>query len=200
MNNRIILNQQIMEMALGSLKNRWFIAVIIGIIESLFLCGVNIVPILGKFSWFIFYGPVRSGISLCYLKFSKGDDVKISHMFYAFKNFNKFKAGCIAGILMIIFTILWTVLLIIPGIIAWISYAMTFYIIADNESSSGYEALKRSQKMMYGYKYAYFCLLCRFIGWALLSILTFGIGFLLLVPYTRASSAKFYEKLKANHI
>ena len=120
--------------------------------------------------------------------------------FFSLNTLKRFYASYIAGFLILIFTFLSGLLFIIPGVMIWISYSMTFYIIADNPSISGYEAIKKSQKMIYGYKYKYFCLLCRFIGWVLLSILTFGIGFLWLIPYIRVSSAKFYEELKlVNH-
>jgi uncharacterized membrane protein len=52
--------------------------------------------------------------------------------------------------------------------------------------------------MMDGYKWKYFCLGLRFIGWALLCVLTLGIGFLWLSPYIQVSYAKFYEDLKKN--
>jgi uncharacterized membrane protein len=76
---------------------------------------------------------------------------------------------------------------------------MTFFILADDESIGGCDAMKKSRKMMYGYKWKYFCLLCRFFGWFLLCILTFGIGYLWLGPYIRVSAAKFYEELKIVH-
>ncbi|MDB4205260.1 DUF975 family protein [Polaribacter sp.] len=65
---------------------------------------------------------------------------------------------------MLLFTFLWTLLLIIPGIIAVLSYSMTFYILADNNSIGAMEAIDKSKKMMDGYKWKYFCLGLRFIG------------------------------------
>ncbi|GHT57847.1 hypothetical protein FACS18945_2990 [Bacteroidia bacterium] len=91
----------------------------------------------------------------------------------------------------------WSLLLIIPGIIAAISYSMTFYIIADDPAISAMDAINKSKKMMYGYKMKYFCLSLRFLGWALLCILTLGIGFLWLMPYIQVTFAKFYDDLKA---
>lgn len=99
--------------------------------------------------------------------------------------------------LMILFVVLWSLLLIIPGIIAAFSYAMVFFIIADDSSIGVSEALKKSKVMMKGYKWKYFCLSWRFLGWAILSVLSCGIGFLWLFPYMQISFAKFYEDLKA---
>ena len=65
-----------------------------------------------------------------------------------FKGFTVFKKVFISYLLIIIFTLLWTLLFIIPGIIATISYAMTFYILADNNDISGQDALKKSKELI----------------------------------------------------
>jgi uncharacterized membrane protein len=101
---------------------------------------------------------------------------------------------------MVLFIVLWLLLLIIPGIIAAISYSMTFYILADDKSIKPMEAIDKSKKMMDGYKWKYFFLCLRFFGWALLCILTLGIGFLWLIPYINVSIAKFYDDVKENPV
>jgi uncharacterized membrane protein len=101
---------------------------------------------------------------------------------------------------MFVFILLWMLLLIIPGIIAALSYSMTFYIIADDETMDAMEAIDKSKAMMDGYKWKYFCLALRFVGWALLCILTLGIGFFWLMPYMQVTNAKFYEDVKANYM
>ncbi len=99
---------------------------------------------------------------------------------------------------MVIFTILWSLLLIVPGIIAAISYLMTFYIIADDNTIRAMDAIDKSKTMMYGYKMKYFKMVLRFIGWCLLCLfLALGIGFLWLIY---VSNAKFYEDIKDNPI
>lgn len=77
---------------------------------------------------------------------------------------------------------------------------MIFYIIADNNSIGAMEAIDKSKAMMDGYKWKYFYFALRFLGWALLCILTLGIGFLWLIPYMQVSMAKFYDDVKANQI
>jgi uncharacterized membrane protein len=101
---------------------------------------------------------------------------------------------------MTIFIILWTLLLIIPGIIMSLAYSMTFYILADNPDINPIDAIRKSREMMYGYKWKIFCLNLRFIGWGFLCIFTMGIGLLWLLPYMSVSFAKFYEEAKANPI
>ena len=97
---------------------------------------------------------------------------------------------------MCIFILLWTLLLIIPGIIATYSYAMTFFIIADDPQAGALEAIGRSKEMMRGHRWKLFCLFLRFIGWSLLCLLTFGIGFLWLTPYMQTSLAHFYDDVR----
>ncbi|MFP4478846.1 MAG: DUF975 family protein [Candidatus Izemoplasmatales bacterium] len=94
-----------------------------------------------------------------------------------------------------IFIILWTLLLIIPGIIKCFSYAMTFYILADNPDLKPTQAIRQSQEMMKGNKWRLFKLYFSFIGWFILAILTLGIGYIFLEPYVQLSVANFYEDL-----
>lgn len=100
---------------------------------------------------------------------------------------------------MTILTFLWSLLLLIPGLIKAFSYAMTPFILEDNPELSGVEAIHRSRMMMKGHKFDLFWLWLSFIGWFLLSILTCGIGFLWLVPYMETAQAAFYEEVKADY-
>lgn len=98
-----------------------------------------------------------------------------------------------------IFTFLWTLLLIIPGIVKSFSYAMTKYILEENPELSANEAIDRSRAMMRGHKFDLFWLYLSFIGWVILSIITCGIGFIWLVPYMETAEAAFYEEVKADY-
>jgi uncharacterized membrane protein len=74
----------------------------------------------------------------------------------------------VAYILTTIFIFLWSLLLIVPGIMAAFSYAMTFFILADDRTVDGLEAIRRSKAMMYGHRWRLCCLVGRFTGWILL--------------------------------
>ncbi len=102
-------------------------------------------------------------------------------------------------LLMEIMTGLWALLLIIPGIIKSLAYAMTPYILVDNPELTASEAIHRSRMMMKGHKFDLFYLYLSFIGWFFLSIFTFGIGFLWLYPYITMSEASFYEEVKRDY-
>ena len=90
---------------------------------------------------------------------------------------------------------LWSLLFIIPGIIAAFRYAMVFFVIADDGDCGVFEALGRSKEMMAGNKWRFFCLYWRFFWWGLLCSI-FPIGVLWLVPYMQTTFAKFYEDVK----
>lgn len=95
-----------------------------------------------------------------------------------------------------LFTFLWTLLLVVPGIIKAISYSQTLFIAIDNPEISANDAIDKSKEMMNGYKWKYFLLALSFIGWIILGIFTLGIGFLWIIPYISIANAKFYEDLK----
>ena len=77
------------------------------------------------------------------------------------------------------------------------SYAMTFYIKADHPEYTSNQAITASREMMNGYKWKLFCLELSFLGWDLLSIITFGVLAYWVAPYKNAAKAQFYEELKA---
>ncbi len=146
----------------------------------------------------IFAGVIGYGIAAFTLSVAKGDEN--SNFSLMFNGFNRFGDSFVAGLLKNIFTFLWSLLLIIPGIIKSYSYAMTFYIMQDEPGISGKEAIGKSRQIMAGYKGKLFLLDLSFIGWFLLSALTFGILMIFYVgPYYYTSRACFYEKIKAEH-
>ena len=100
-------------------------------------------------------------------------------------------------LLMYVYKSLWALLFIIPGIIKGYAYAMTPFILNDNPDLRANEAIELSMAMMNGHKWDLFCLKLSFIGWVLLCIFTFGIGYLWLIPYRYTSYAVFYEDVKA---
>lgn len=112
-----------------------------------------------------------------------------------FTGFSQYGAAIGSVVLRFVYTLLWTLLFIIPGIIAIYSYAMTSFVLADNPGMTANQAIKRSKELMKGRRWKLFCLELSFIGWSLLAVLTLGIGLLWLVPYMNASRAAFYREL-----
>lgn len=188
-------NVILMQMARESLKGKWGLAIGTFVVYLLISVVLQIIPIVGLIASLIISGPFALGWAVFGLSISRNQDAKLEQIF---QGFNNFVTALCAYLLMILFSLLWMLLLIIPGIIAGISYSMTFYILADDNSIGVMDAIDKSKKMMDGYKWKYFCLCLRFLGWALLCILTLGIGFLWLMPYMQVSMAKFYDDVKAN--
>ena len=112
-----------------------------------------------------------------------------------FAYFSYWKTTVAARFLRNIYVLLWSLLFIIPGIMASLSYAMTNYILAENPEISASEAITLSKQMMDGNKWRLFCLEFSFIGWSLLCGFTLGIGYLWLTPYQQAARAAFYREV-----
>jgi uncharacterized membrane protein len=188
-------NAALMTLARESLTGKWGIAVTTALVYIVISVLISSIPRVGFVFSFIVSGPLSLGLAVFWLNISRGKLHKIEQMF---SGFNRFGTSFVAYILVVIFTLLWALLLIVPGIMAALSYSMTFFIIADDKSIDASAAIKKSKKMMYGHRWKLFCLFWRFFGWFLLCLLTLGIGFLWLFPYVSVSVAKFYEDLKAN--
>lgn len=116
-----------------------------------------------------------------------------------FGYFSHWKTTAAARFLQGLYVYLWSLLFIIPGIVAGYSYAMTGYILAEHPELTASEAIARSKQVMYGNRFRLFCLQLSFIGWDLLCVFTFGIGHLWLTPYKQAATAAFYRDITCDH-
>ena len=186
-------NRVLMAQARDSLKGKWGLGIGTTVVFMLIMMVIQLIPIAGWIIGILISGAMSIGLAIFALSLSRKQNAKLSQIF---DGFQKFGVGLGAYILQFIFVILWSILLIIPGIIAALSYSMTYYIIAENDSIGPLEAISKSKEMMRGNKWKLFCLGFRFFGWGLLCILTLGIGFLWLCPYMIVSFAQFYDDLK----
>ena len=126
--------------------------------------------------------------------FRGAEEVDLGVLFAGFQEYSRILT---TKLLQAVYTFLWSLLLLIPGIIKHYSYAMTDYILKDESELCNNAAIERSMAMMEGNKMKLFLLDLSFIGWAILCLFTFGIGFFVLQPYMQVSHAAFYEDLKA---
>lgn len=141
---------------------------------------------------FIIGGTVQLGYAKFNLALIDHKDAQVSDLF---SQFHRFGDGFLLSLLTAIFVTLWTLLLIIPGIIAGYSYAMAPYILYEHPGLRPMDAIKASKELMRGNKWRLFCLELSFFGWALLSALTLGIGTFWLRPYEEAAQASFYRQI-----
>ena len=142
--------------------------------------------------------PLSWGLTVSLLRNHREESVDLENLFDGFRGGRYTRVFC-ALFLVRLFTFLWTLLLIIPGIMKAFSYALTPYIVMDEPELTARQAITRSCEIMQGRRWKLFCLYLSFIGWGILSILTFGIGFLWLAPYMNASIAAFYEDARAEY-
>lgn len=137
-------------------------------------------------------GVVELGYSKFLLKMHDGEDAQVNDLF---SQFHRFGDGFCQSLLRGIYVALWTMLFIIPGIIASLKYAMTPFIMAENPDMTASEGIAASKQLMDGHKADLFFLDLSFIGWGILNVFTLGIGSLWLVPYINASYAAFYRSI-----
>ncbi len=145
--------------------------------------------------------PVRLGHAAFLLKAQDEGHVYCSDIKLLFSYYrNYFWSSFLANFLSQLFVFLWSLLFIIPGIIASLSYAMVPFILSENPDMAPMDALRLSREMMHGNKWRLFCLNFSFIGWRLLCILTCGVGFAFLNPYIAQAHASFYRELSPRPI
>lgn len=137
-------------------------------------------------------GTVELGYARFLLRQHDRKELQFSDLF---SQFERFGTGFAQKFLRILFIMLWTLLLIIPGIVKGLSYAMTPFILEEHPEMTASQAIKASMQLMDGHKMDLFILGLSFIGWSLLACLTMGIGFLFLNPYMNAAYAAFYRDI-----
>ncbi len=189
------LNSELRAVSRTTLSGNWMMAALATLVYLLIAGGVSSIPVAGSVLAIIITYPLAYGFAILFLDlFREGKPIDIGKLFDGFKDFGRVWGTLI---LVAIYTILWTCLLIIPGIVKSYSYALAPFILKDEPELKYNAAIEKSMRMMDGYKMKLFLLDLSFIGWMILSILTLGIGLLFLQPYMNTARAAFYEDLKA---
>jgi uncharacterized membrane protein len=213
-------NQEYKAMALASLKGNWapvvvasivmmaFTYVIYGpytVISELMMNHITVNPKLALVSLAVYI----LGIPLVFMPLNVGYTYAANRLFVEGDSRvtgNTFRDafGCwgrnVWGMFLVgVFTFLWSLLLIVPGIVNFYAYAMTPYILVDNPELSANQAINMSREMMKGHKFDLFFLQLSFIGLIFLSIFTLGIGLLWVMPYMMTAQAAFYQDIKKEY-
>lgn len=205
---------EIKKNARKNLKGKWHMMILITILYSIVSLAWNLIPNIMD-NWDSSFDLINIivdsllvfGYINIVLNVSRGNSIDIKLLF-------KGCAKCIKAlgikILMLIFVTLWSLLLVIPGFIAAISYSMTYYIWIDNPDIGINEAITRSRELTEGHKLQIFALLFSFIGWILLALtpaliiklwypqafyFLWTLGMILVEPYIAVSLADMYNKL-----
>ncbi|AEA18997.1 MULTISPECIES: DUF975 family protein [Bacillus] len=166
------------------------------------------------------YGITSYGYTNVFLQISKREDAKVDYLFEGFRGFKRMMKTMWAMLAILLYTGTWIPMLliglfallgeegntsfaiaffvllaisIVGMIVMYFSYALTYYVMIENPEYSVSQAMKESKNLMKGHKLDLFLLWLSFIGWAILALLTFGIGFLWLSPYMSTTTAHFYR-------
>lgn len=188
------------EAAWSQLTGKWQPAVIFSLVYMAIVLVINYVGTKNDYisflSMLLLY-PLQYGAAVAFLGFKRtGVDVKIGDMFVGFNDYGRV---FVTILLQTLYIVLWSLLLVVPGIIKAISYSQTIYILKDNPELKFNGAIERSMAMMEGHKMEAFLLGISFIGWLLLGVLTLGIGMLWVTPYMSTAYAHFYDYVKEDY-
>ncbi len=199
------MNSTLRQEAYQSLEGNWTRYVVVTFVYLVILAvlsfwgpsspdgvGENLLSLVISVVYVLVALPIDWSLEVMFLRKSKDDakGVVVGSLFDGFKDFKRVLGTML---LVAIYTILWTLLLIVPGIIKQISYTLTPFILKDRPDLSYDQAIEESMRLMEGHKMDFFLLALSMIGWVILCFLTLGIGFLWLTPYWQMIKAKFYE-------
>lgn len=167
-----------------------------GVLVNLIMWGVS--AALGSISAgalaMLVLGPLSCGVHACYLKNANDHkEIQVENMFAGFKV--DFGGTFLLGLLMDIFITLWMLLLIVPGVIKYYSYSMSYYVKAEHPEYGWKQCIDESRRLMNGHKMELFMQDLSFIGWAFVGSLCLGIGFLWVNAYSDSAKAEFYKDL-----
>lgn len=170
---------------------KWLLVLAAGVIAAALLSITSFVSL-------IFVGAISIGLAVFCLRLVRYPNGPAHFEDLAFGILHdRFGHSLVTGLLVSLFTALWSLLFVIPGIVKSYSYAMTYYIAFDRPYLSANDCITESRRMMDGHKMRLFLLDLSFIGWYIVGALCLGIGTLWVDAYHRMARANFYEDLSA---
>lgn len=196
----MLTSAEIRARARQSLRGNWtpavltmLLYVIIGFVLGL----IAVIPVIGGLLEILLAGPLAYGLYVYYLETARNRSPSTATLFDGYRQYGR---TFLLYLLVAIFTFLWTLLLVIPGIIAAFRYSQAYYILKDNPDIGALEAIRRSKEMMVGHKWRLFVLCLTFLGWYILGSIPFGIGLLWVIPYALTAVGHFHDDLKSRSL
>ncbi|MCH5198361.1 MAG: DUF975 family protein [Oscillospiraceae bacterium] len=182
----------------GIFKTNW----LNGLLVFLIFMGISFVggiTGIGSIAVIVIMGPISFGMAKIFLGLVMGaQSIEINDMFSGFKT--DFGGTFLIGLMTTIFTFLWSLLFVIPGIIKSIAYSMAYFVKVDHPEYDWKQCMDESVSITNGHKGELFVLQLSFIGWMIVCGFTFGIGYLWLMPYMMSTYANAYAYLTANRV
>lgn len=190
----MLTRAELKQQAKEQLKGNLGMLVLCGVIYFAISMVLSMIPYVGAIATLFVIPPIYLGLFIVLLNVTYGEKVEVGTLFAPFSNC--FGTSIIANLLVGIYTLGWTLLFIIPGLVKQYSYAMTFYILAENPNMTANEAITESRQIMNGHKLELFVLHLSFIPWILLGCITFGIAYVYVLPYMNLTITNFYHNIK----
>lgn len=192
--NRAFLKSQAKEQIKGKIGILFVIGLIIAALSGVAGAVLAVIPVIGPIVSAVVVVPAFAlSMIRVYLGLTQGKQPEAMDSFSGFDDFwSAFKVTFFVGL----FTFLWSLLFVIPGIVKGYSYSMAMYILAENKGKPALECIEESKKMTDGHKMELFVLSLSFIGWVLLGYFTLGIALIWVLPYMQATFTNAYNSLK----
>lgn len=172
----------------------FLVSIIIALISTAASFVLNFIPVVGTvIATFIVLPAFTLSTMRLFLNVIAGGEPEAKDAFYGFEDF---WAAVKVNFFVSLYTFLWSLLFVIPGIVKCFSYSMAWYILAENKGKSAHECIEESKRMTNGHKMELFVLGLSFIGWILLGYVTCGIAYIWVYPYIQATFANAYQSLK----
>ncbi|WP_050615070.1 DUF975 family protein [Bacillus testis] len=192
-----ITSKEIRLLARNSLQGKWGVSIGVIFITIILSIGVNFIPYIGYVISILLF-PITVAVEWFFLSISRKENPAVDMIFTGYEQGN-FARTLGTQLLRNIYIFFWSLLFIIPAIIKSFSYMLTNYLMKDYPGLKYNAAITLSRKIMDGNKGRAFILQLTFLGWALLCLLTLGIGFIFLAPYMNAANAHFYRIVKEEY-
>ena len=191
--DRVELKNLAKEQIKGNIGTLFLVSLVVALING----ALGLIPTVGSVASAVLSPMFTLAVTIIYLNLTNGKKPEVGDLFTQFNQiWPAFKVNFLVGL----FTALWTMLLVIPGIVKGISYSQAMYILAENPEIGALEAINRSKAMMEGHKMEYFVLGLSFFGWMLLVAITFGIAGIWVLPYMNTTMTNFYNKVKGGAV
>lgn len=179
--------------------NVWLYAVLVALVNGIVLALAGKVPVLGQAVYLLVVGPLGYATAKMYLKQSRdGQPMNIPELVDGFKD--DFSGNFLLGLLSAIFIALWSILLVVPGIIKGLSWSMIYYVKAEHPDYGWKQCMDASAALTNGHKGEIFVLQLSFIGWYIVGSLCLGIGTLWVNAYYQAAMTQCYNWLKTQNV
>lgn len=188
---------ELKEKAKGRIKGIIFNLLVANLIVMAILGPINGVPGFGQLI-LLAASVIQFGLAFLYLNFVDNNKIDYADLFYSFKvkDINTYLIHLGTLIVKYLLICLYTLLLIVPGIIKAMAYSQVNYIRAENKEQDIMACLKESEELMDGHKMEYFIMQLSFIGWWIVSGLTFGIALIYVLPYYSTTMTMYYRSLR----